>query len=556
MTPRTTSSAPPTLVRVDPAAPTPLHRQIYDSLRDAIVAGRLRPGARVPPTRVLAHELQVSRNTTSAALAQLRAEGYLEVRPRSGTFVSPLLPETTLAAPRPRERAAALGRAGGGPARPEMSSRHPALSRHGTRLAALGSPTGGAARPFRIGVPALDAFPWELWARLTSRRLRHSPEALSGYGVSAGYAPLREAIAASVAAARGAVCTAAQVVITSGTQQALDLVARLLVDEGDVVWIEDPGYPGARAAFAAVGARLVPVPLDGEGLDVAAGARLAPRPRLVYTTPSRQYPLGITMSAARRFELLRWAGRANAWIVEDDYDSEFRYVSRPHACLQGLDESGRVLYVGTFSKTVFPGLRLGYVIVPSALVAAFASARGVADWHSPALEQAVLSDFISAGHFARHVRRMRVLYQARRDALLEAARQHLGEHLELGDAGAGMHVVGWLPRGTNDRRIAERAGAAGLELQAVSSFATVPLPRGGLLLGYAEFAPAALREAVQRLATLLDDATPPGPVSERDASDTATGRRPARRRTPRRSRGTPAGRRPRRGHTRAPHRDR
>jgi GntR family transcriptional regulator/MocR family aminotransferase len=253
MSPRTTSSAPPTLVRVDPAAGAPLYRQIYDSLRDAVVAGRLRPGARVPPTRVLAHELQVSRNTTSAALAQLRAEGYLEVRPRSGAFVSPLLPDTTLAAPRPREHPTAPGHLASGAARPETGSRHPALSRHGTRLATLASPSGGAARPFRIGVPALDAFPWELWARLTSPRLRRSPDALSGYGASAGYAPLREAIAASVAAARGAVCTAAQVIITSGTQQALDLVARLLVDEGDAVWLEDPGYPGARAAFAAVG---------------------------------------------------------------------------------------------------------------------------------------------------------------------------------------------------------------------------------------------------------------------------------------------------------------
>jgi GntR family transcriptional regulator / MocR family aminotransferase len=511
MSPRSASSAPPTLVRVDPGAAAPLYRQIYDSLRDAIVAGRLTPGARVPPTRVLAHELQVSRNTTAAALAQLRAEGYLEVRPRSGTFVSPLLPDTTLAAPRPRERATAAGRPSGRPTRPAPPvraarlSRHPALSRHGTRLAALAAPTGGPARPFRIGVPALDAFPWELWARLTSRRLRHSPDAISGYGAPAGYAPLREAIAAHVAAARGATCTAAQVVITSGTQQALDLVARLLIDEGDAVWLEDPGYPSARAAFAAVGARLVPVPLDAEGLDVAAGARRAPRPRLVHTTPSRQYPLGITMSAARRFELLRWAQGANAWIVEDDYDSEFRYVSRPLACLQGLDESGRVLYVGTFSKTMFPGLRLGYVIVPDALAAAFATARGVADWHSPALEQAVLSDFISEGHFARHVRRMRVLYQARRDALLEAARELLGERLELADAGAGMHVVGWVPRGVSDRRIAERAGAAGLELQALSSFAIEPVPRGGLLLGYAEFAPTALRAAVRRLAALLDD---------------------------------------------------
>jgi GntR family transcriptional regulator/MocR family aminotransferase len=491
VSPRITSSAPPTLVRLDLGSGIPLHRQIYDSLRDAIRSGRLPAGAAIPASRVLAQELAVSRNTTAAALAQLRAEGYLDVRPRSGTRVGRLLPDTLLTAPGERARGTAA------------APRHPALSRHGARLAALHPSTTSSPRPFRYGVPALDAFPWHLWARLTSRRLRQSAAALTGYAGGTGFAPLREAIAGYVKAARGALCTPDQVIITNGAQQGLDLVARLLVDEGDPVWVENPGYPSARAAFAAVGAQIVSVPLDREGLDVRAGARRAPRARLVYTTPSRQYPVGVTMSAARRFELLRWAARADAWVVEDDYDSEFRYVSRPLACLQGLDDSGRVLYVGTFSKTLFPGLRLGYVIAPPALVPAFATARAVADWHSPAVEQAVLADFIRDGHFARHIRRMRVLYLARRDALL-AALAGLGPNaLEVADAGGGMQLLGWLPRGVNDRHVASLALAAGLEVAPLSAFATGPLRCGGLVLGYTEFTPAALATAVRRLRVVL-----------------------------------------------------
>jgi GntR family transcriptional regulator / MocR family aminotransferase len=450
---------------------------------------------------VLARELGVSRNTTAAALAQLRAEGYLAVRPRSGTFVSPSLPEAVLTAPRPR--AARPGRQAR-PGRRPGPIPAPALSRLGARLAALGTVVGNPARPFRIGSPDVEAFPWPLWARLTHRRLGSGAAALAGYGAAAGYRPLREAIATYVAAARAAQCAAEQVIITNGTQQALDLVARLLVDEGDPVWIEDPGYGSARLALAGVGARLVPVPLDRDGLDVARGLARAPEARLAYVTPSRQYPVGVTMSAPRRLELLRWAARSQAWIVEDDYDSEFRYASRPLASLQGLDEANRVLYIGTFSKTMFPGLRLGYLILPPELVPSFAAARGLLDWQSPALAQAVLADFIGEGHFARHVRRMRVLYEARRDALLEAAREYLGDRLELGDADAGMHVLGLLPRGMSDRRVAGRALAAGVEVQALSSFAIEPPVRGGLVLGYAEFAPAVLKAAMQRLAAVLD----------------------------------------------------
>ena len=330
---------------------------------------------------------------------------------------------------------------------------------------------------------------------------RRSGPLLSAYGDVLGYGPLRAAIAGYVAAARGARCAEEQVVVTAGAQQALDLVARVLLDPGDAVCVEDPGYPAVRGVLAGVGARLVPVGLDDEGVRVPEDGR--PAPRLIYVTPSRQFPTGVTMSAARRLQLLRWADRTDAWIVEDDYDSEFRYASRPLNCLQGLDERERVVYVGTFSKTVFPGLRLGYLIVPAPLVPAFSDARAVADRQPPGIEQAVLADFIASGHLTRHVRRMRNLYEERRDALLRSAREILGDHVEFGDTAAGMLAVAWLKPGISDQRVSMLALGEGVEVSPLSRYAIRPLPRGGLLLGYAGFPPQVLREAVGRLGKVL-----------------------------------------------------
>ncbi|MBA3260841.1 MAG: PLP-dependent aminotransferase family protein [Gemmatimonadales bacterium] len=464
----------------------PLYRQLYTGVREAILAGRLAPGSGLPSSRALAEELGVSRNTVILAFDQLVAEGYVEGAPRSGTRVAAVLARPTVVqrSPRPGPGPSARGRA-------IAATPMAALSRGAT-----------PAIPFRPGVPALDRFPIALWSRLTARRWRRHP-ALE-YGDPGGYAPLREAIADYVRVARGARCLSGQVIVTGGSQQGVDLAARVLLDPGDAVWMEDPGYTGARTALLAAGARLVPVPVDSDGLAVDRAERLAPDARMAYVSPSHQFPLGVTMSAGRRLALLRWAARADAWVLEDDYDSEFRYDARPLASLQGMDEEGRVIYVGTFSKTLFPALRLGYLIVPPRLVDAFRAARAVSDRHSPTMDQAVLADFLAGGHFARHVRRMRRLYSERQEVLVDAAHRRLGARLHVVPSAAGMHLVGWLEHGRDDAEVSARAAEFGVEAAPLSRYALVPPERGGLLLGWAGYPPEAIREGVERLGAALE----------------------------------------------------
>jgi GntR family transcriptional regulator/MocR family aminotransferase len=509
--PRNTLPAlwPPAL---DPAAPAPLYRQLYDALRDAILGGRLAPGARLPATRALAAQLGVSRNTVVNAFEQLLAEGYISGRTGSGTYVAATLPDDLLTArathiPMPFGNAG-VTRAGGAARAPSARGRSLAA----TPVSAMSaSPqearTGSALRVFRHGLPALDEFPGAQWARLAARRWRRPPRELLGYGDPTGYAPLREALAAYLQASRAVRCTPEQVLIVSGSQQALDLAARVLLDPGDAAWIEDPGYVGARGALLSAGARVVPVPVDGDGLDVAAGIARCPGARLAYVSPSHQYPLGATLSLSRRLALLEWAARAGAWILEDDYDSEFRYAGRPLASLQGLDGEARVIYIGTFSKVLFPALRLGYVVAPPDLVDALAAARALADRHAPTLDQAVLADFIAEGHFARHIRRMRGLYAERQAALVAAARA-LDGLLEVRPAEAGMHLMGWLPPGVDDDTAARAAAEHGVDALALSAHALERPARGGLLLGYAAFDAPALRAGVRRLGAALRTLTP------------------------------------------------
>ncbi len=479
---------------LDASLPTPLFRQLYDGLRHAILSGQLHPGARLPSTRALADELGLSRNTVMSAYLQLLAEGYLEGKVGAGTYVARLLPDEVLRA----QPAAHLG------ARPRKAESR--LSERGRRLVAIPVALSrglGGPRAFRPGTPALDVFPFGLWRQLQARCWQHPPPELLGYGPSAGYRPLREAIAAYLGAARAVRCEPEQVIIVAGSQQGLDLTARLLLDPGAAAWIENPGYPGARGALLAADVRVVPVPVDGEGLDVAAGVARCPDARLVYVSPSHQYPLGVTMSLKRRLALLEWASRAGAWVLEDDYDSEYRYVGRPLAALQGLDSAGRVIYLGTFSKVLFPALRLGYLVVPPDLVEAFTAARMLADRHSPSMDQAVLAEFLAQGHFARHIRRMRVLYAERQAALVEAARRELGGLLEVRPSEAGMHLLGWLPAGVDDQAASQRAKVHDVEAPPLSSYSSEPLERGGLVLGYAGVDADEIAAGVRRLAKAL-----------------------------------------------------
>ena len=492
------------MVSLDRCSGASLHRQLYEGLREGILAGRFPAGARLPSTRGLAAELEVSRNTVTSAFSQLLVEGYLEGRVGSGTYVAGALPDEML---RTRRGAHDAGLHEGSV--PSAGQRR--LSRRGELLASTRTVTVrdvGRPRAFRPCVPALEEFPHGEWRQISARRWRRPPGGLLGYGDPAGYRPLREAISGYLGAARAVNCSPEQVVVVSGSQQALDLAARVLLDPGDAVWVENPGYAGARAALAGAGARLVPVPVDDDGLDVAAGTQREAGARMAYVTPSHQYPLGPTMGLSRRLELLRWASGAGAWVVEDDYDGEYRYGGRPLEALQGLDTEGRVVYVGTFSKVLFPALRLGYVVVPPDLVDAFVAARELSDRHSPVIEQAVLADFIAEGHFARHVRRMRSLYASRQAALVEAAKGELLGLLDLGPAETGMHLVGSLPWGMDDREASRRAASYGVEAPPISAYALRDTPyhdvtRPGLLLGYAALTEAEILEGVRRLAAAL-----------------------------------------------------
>jgi GntR family transcriptional regulator/MocR family aminotransferase len=504
--PRTrVADAAPLLVPLDFTARTPLHRQIYDGVRAGILAGRFAANMRLPSTRVLAAELGVARNTVVLAFDQLVAEGYLRARRGGGTRVRAAVPDSLISVRGARPAVRVLRET----AAPAAASPSPVPARWARIMARdpeFGARRDGAIVPFALGMPAVDAFPAELWARITARRWR-SGEVFLGHAATAGDDALRNAIAAYVTSARGARCRAEQIFIVSGAQQALDLAARVLVEPHDDVWIEDPGYAGARAALAGAGARVIAVPVDDEGMDVAAGLRAAPNARLAYVTPSHQFPLGTIMSASRRLALLTWARRVGGWVVEDDYDSEFRYAGRPIPCLQGLDTegggAGRVLYIGTFSKTLAPALRLGYLIVPDALIDAFRVARAIAGGHAPTTDQGVLADFIGEGHYVRHVRRVRALCAERQQSLLEAASEEIGSAMRLAPDAAGLHMVGWLRPGASDEAATEAALRERVDVVPLSRYAASTPPRGALLLGYAAFNESETREGVRRLARAL-----------------------------------------------------
>ena len=464
---------------------------LYAEIRDAIHAGRLAAGARLPPSRDFARRLGVSRGTLLAALAQLVAEGYLAGSVGRGTFVSAQLPAW---------RAAPAATASEKPGR---------LSRRGALFAQSPFPLAGrpqAARPFRPHQPDLAAFPFALWNRIAARRSRLSQRAMLADGEARGYRPLRRAIAEHLRQALRIDCGEDQVLIVGSVQQALDLCARLLLDPGDEVWMEDPGYAGALRVFRAAGAKVVGVPVDRKGLDVDAGARRAPRARLAYVTAGRQSPLGVPLALERRLDLLRWAEQAGACIVEDDYDSEYRYAGSPLAALKSLDTTGRVIYAGSFSKLLFPSLRLAYAVVPEWLGEPFAAALSLTARHMSLLPQAVLHEFIAEGHYGRHIRRMRLAYGERAAALEDAVARRLDGLLALLPITTGLDATAFLPADSDDAAIARAAAAAGIETRPLSAYAIEAPAPSGLVLGFAPFEPALIDSGTAVLAQVLEAA--------------------------------------------------
>jgi GntR family transcriptional regulator/MocR family aminotransferase len=469
------------------------NRWLYEALRAKILEGGLRPGTRLPATRDLARQYGLARGTIVNAFEQLKSEGYVDGSVGSGTYVSKILPDELLQVPREN-----------GTGRSAPRKRRRRVSDYAGRVSLFPNLEIRPSRAFRANMPALDLFPTTLWAQVAARRLRRvSTNLLLGCGPM-GYTPLRQAVANYLSTSRGVKCVPDQVAIISGVQEALDLAARLFLNPGDRVCMENPGYPGAAIAFKAGGAKVSAIRLDDEGMRVQdlsmRGARL------VYVTPGHQFPVGVTMSLARRLRLLEWAGKSGALILEDDYDTEYRYAGRPVPALQGLDRHGLVMFTGSFSKVLFPSLRLGYLVLPPDLVDHVSKTLSVTNRHAPLLEQAVLCDFITEGHFGRHLRRMREVYAERLSVLLECARHSLTGLLEISGVEAGLQTAAWLHSGLDSELVAAVAAEREVEVTPLSRYSHGRMEREGLQLGFAAVDSKEIRRGVRELAIALESA--------------------------------------------------
>jgi GntR family transcriptional regulator/MocR family aminotransferase len=476
---------------VDRAEGISVVHQTYLQIRSTILSGSLRPGTKLPSSRDLASILEVARSSVVEAYEQLLAEGYLSPRRGAGTFISADLPEPIEAAPRARKSAADDRRPTG---RMDASGHldHPAYS---------------DARAFNTGRTLVDTRTREVWRRLTHRAARVLGAGDLGYSDPCGSLELRRAVCDYLQAARAVRCAPEQIVITGGTQHAIDIVIRVLLRAGEQVWVEDPGYPLTRQALAAAGLVARPVPVDAHGMNVSAGIKSAPHARAAFVTPSHQYPTGVVLSMSRRLELLAWARENNSWIIEDDYASEFRYSGRPLSSLQGLDESARVIYVGTLNKALFPGLRLGYAVVPPSLLKVFAETRNLMDRQPPSLHQSVVAEFMREGHLSAHIRRMRLQYRAQRDVLAAELTRHAGDLLDVEVPDQGMHLIAYLRGGLSDVAIQQAALAGGVVVRSISQLYIAAPPRSALMLGFSGYPCQSIVPAVKRLAKILGSQT-------------------------------------------------
>ncbi|MBZ9655937.1 MocR-like pyridoxine biosynthesis transcription factor PdxR [Phyllobacterium lublinensis] len=461
---------------LDPTAATPFYRQVYDRFRAAIASGLLKPGDRIPSSRALTKELGLARGTIETAYSLLAAEGYIEARGQAGTIVTPgLKPRTLIDSPLPRSSVVSTS------LRPD------------------------SILPFQMGLPALDAFPRKIWARLGARCVRAMQPSDMVHPSVHGLPGLRSEIASYLQVSRGISCSPSQVFITSGYRNTIALVAHVLLRVGDRVWLEDPGYPPTREILGQMNIASVAVPVDRDGIVISAAIKAAPRARAAVTTPAHQSPLGVSLALPRRLELLDWAVRNGAWVIEDDYDGEYRYVSRPLPALKSLDRDGRVLYAGTFSKVLFPGIRLAYLVVPLELVERFEQISDVLAGGSPQITQAIVTAFIREGHFARHIQRMRKLYAGRREAAAAGLESVLGKHMRIDDQPGGMHLILRLLGQQSDRRLSARMREAGLYAEALSNWTTDASSGSALLLNFTNIDSQRTAETLaRRILPLID----------------------------------------------------
>lgn len=480
----------------------PLTVRVEALIRRAILAGNLAAGARLPSSRILAKDLIVSRHTVEHALDALVTAGFVTRKRGSGSFVATTLPERELSPYEEKKKDAPSAHSAfkyDGFERSTLAQSSSPLSKRGAAIAALRGrnvPLLGTA--FTPSIPAVEFFPREIWSRLLSAATRRPGTDDWSYGASNGLPELRNAIAAHVAGSRGVACTPGQIIVVTSAQQAVDLVARVLLDVGDGAWVEDPCYPLGAQLLKAAGTRVCPVPVDSDGFNVDEALKRDAAARLAYVTPSHQYPTGALMSLPRRQALLAWAKRERAWIIEDDYDGDIRYVGRPLASLQGLDDAGRVIYIGTFNKMMFSSLRLAFLVAPTSLVEPFIAAKHMMDGHAPIHTQAAMARFIDDGHLATHLRRSVSAYDERRQALLSAL-ENLSDEFEVGPADAGLHVTAYLRRELDDRRLARECRKTSVDLHALSRFYLGP-PRPGFVLGFACSSPSLTESAMQTVA--------------------------------------------------------
>lgn len=491
--PKIIEEIPLVALKLDYSSEVPLYKQLYDLLRKEILKGKINPGKRLPGTRSLATELNISRNTVAIAFEQLRIEGYISGKTGSGSYVNEIPDKKPIAHQLPQKKDALRKSSAWGQVWKKLP---PDILQR-----SLGYEN---VVPFQNGIPALNEFPIRTWLKIINQASINISNLQLGYGDSAGFRPLREAIASYLQTYRAVNCKSDQVIIINGSQQGLDLIGRVLLKKGSKVWIEDPGYFGVKASMKSAGASIHPCPLDDEGLDVNYSAKHNPKPELIYTTPSHQFPLGQTMSVARRIQILNYAKKNNCWILEDDYDSEFRYVGNPLPSLQGMDQSNSVLYLGTFSKVLVPGLRLGYLVLPhSEMLEAFMAMKYIIDRQSPILEQIILTKYIEDGHFTKHIRKMRMLYKSRQEVLVDEINKIFKGLIDVEPSPTGMHVIAWLPEKMNDKKVTTEALKNNLIVNPLSDYSIKFHQKPGLIIGYTAFNENEIKEGLKKLKKTL-----------------------------------------------------